>query len=156
MQGNVHDDCKEEIDSMKVRWMGPLVTGCLLMLSSMVPLADATAPCGDVYFQTDMFALTAVAQDTLRCHAASLSGHPTRKLRLEGHTDERGTPSYSLIFGDRRAKSARHYLIEGLGVAADRIVVTSYGAERPVCRAHTPACWARNRRVHVVVVEGTP
>ena len=89
----------------------------------------------------------------LRCHAASLSGQPERRLRLEGHTDERGTPDYSLVFGERRAKRARQYLIEELGVAADRIVSTSYGKERPVCRQHRPACWQRNRRVHVVVQE---
>ncbi len=138
---------------MMVRRIAATVGGCLLALSSAVSLARADSPCGDVYFPTDSYALTDAAKDALRCHAASLSGHPERRLRLEGHTDERGTPAYSLVFGERRAKRARQYLIEELGVAADRIVSTSYGKERPVCRQHRPACWQRNRRVHVVVQE---
>lgn len=155
MQGNMHEDCKQETVLVMVCRRSYILIACLLALVGTVSLADADMTCGDIYFENDMYALTGAAKDTLRCHAALLSSHPTRKLRLEGHTDERGTPSYSLVFGERRAKSARLYLVEELGIARDRIVITSYGKEWPVCQEHTPACWARNRRVHVVVVDGT-
>jgi len=59
--------------------------------------------------------------------------------------DARGTDAYNLALGDRRAKAAMDYLVSR-GIQADRITTLSYGKERPVCREHTEACWAKNRR----------
>jgi peptidoglycan-associated lipoprotein len=72
---------------------------------------------------------------------------PTAVINVEGHCDERGSAEYNLGLGDRRASSARDYLIQ-LGVPADRLKTISYGKERPVCTESDEGCWQRNRRAH--------
>ena len=69
---------------------------------------------------------------------------------MEGHCDERGTVDYNLALGEQRARAARDYLV-GLGVAADRLRVVSYGKERPLDPGHDEAAWAKNRRAHFAV-----
>lgn len=76
----------------------------------------------------------------------------TGQIRVEGHTDERGTVDYNLALGQRRADSVRQYLVAG-GVANSRVNTTSYGEERPVDRSHGDAAWARNRRAELTATE---
>ncbi|MGY0217732.1 peptidoglycan-associated lipoprotein Pal [Endozoicomonadaceae bacterium StTr2] len=71
------------------------------------------------------------------------------KIVIEGHTDERGTRTYNLALGERRANAVKRYLVLK-GVAADRIEVISYGFERPVDPAHNETAWAQNRRAIIV------
>ena len=68
----------------------------------------------------------------------------------EGHCDERGTKSYNLALGEKRANAARDYLVS-LGVASSRITVVSYGKERPFDSGHDDRAWAKNRRAHFVI-----
>src|SRR5688500_20217361 len=67
------------------------------------------------------------------------------RIRIEGNADVRGTEDYNLALGQRRAASAKRYLVER-GIAADRFDLVSYGEERPVCTEHNEACWQQNRR----------
>ena len=64
---------------------------------------------------------------------------------IEGHTDERGTRTYNLALGERRAKAVKNYLALK-GVSPSRVEVVSYGFEKPVNPAHNEAAWAENRR----------
>src|SRR5262249_48669653 len=80
-----------------------------------------------------------------------LRRNPRAKVELEGHCDSRGTIEYNLGLGARRAKSVKDALV-AQGIGADRISTISYGEELPLCRDETEACWARNRRVHGVVL----
>jgi peptidoglycan-associated lipoprotein len=75
---------------------------------------------------------------------------PTATFNVEGHCDERGSAEYNLGLGDRRASSARDFLIQ-LGVPGDRLKTISYGKERPVCTEADESCWQRNRRAHLSV-----
>jgi peptidoglycan-associated lipoprotein len=75
---------------------------------------------------------------------------PTAKINIEGHCDERGSAEYNLGLGDRRATSAKDFLVQ-LGVPADRLMTISYGKERPVCTEGDESCWQRNRRAHFSV-----
>jgi peptidoglycan-associated lipoprotein len=75
---------------------------------------------------------------------------PTATINVEGHCDERGSAEYNLGLGDRRASSARDFLIQ-LGVPGDRLKTISYGKERPVCTEADESCWQRNRRAHFSV-----
>jgi len=68
-------------------------------------------------------------------------------ITVEGHCDERGSAEYNLGLGDRRATSAKDFLVQ-LGVPADRLKTISYGKERPVCTESNEECWQRNRRAH--------
>ncbi len=79
-----------------------------------------------------------------------MRANPGAVLLIEGHADERGTNGYNLSLAERRATSARNYLI-AQGVGADRITTISYGEERPVCREHSESCWAQNRWAHCLI-----
>ena len=76
-----------------------------------------------------------------------LADFPNATVNVEGHCDERGSAEYNLGLGDRRASSARDFLVQ-LGVPANRLMTISYGKERPVCTESDDSCWQRNRRAH--------
>jgi peptidoglycan-associated lipoprotein len=103
-----------------------------------------------VFFSLDQYNLSPQAQASLRSQAAWLNRYANRSVILEGHADERGTREYNLALGERRASSARDYLV-AQGIAPQRIRVISYGKERPVCGQSTDACWNQNRRAVTVL-----
>jgi len=98
-----------------------------------------------IYFDFDSAALSAMAQATLKNKAAWLNANPDVMVTIEGHCDERGTNEYNLALGERRALSARAYLVD-LGISASRLSTISYGEERPLDNRHTEEAWAKNRR----------
>ena len=104
-----------------------------------------------VHFEYDKSNLTQEAINTLIENARQLQDHALGNIRIEGHCDERGTVEYNLALGERRAMSARNYLVN-FGVAPERISVISYGKERPVDPGHNSYAWQRNRRAEFVVV----
>lgn len=98
-----------------------------------------------VYFAFDSSELTNSDLRLLKVHAKYLLDHGKLKLRVAGHTDERGSREYNIALGERRAKAVARY-IESLGVAIDRLVVVSYGKEQPMDTASNEQAWAQNRR----------
>lgn len=81
----------------------------------------------DVYFNFDSYAISASERPKLQQAADYLSANPTDGLLIEGHCDWYGTEDYNLALGDRRAKSARDYLIT-LGINANRLQTLSKGS----------------------------
>jgi peptidoglycan-associated lipoprotein len=71
---------------------------------------------------------------------------------IEGHCDERGTNEYNLALGDRRAFSAKSFLVD-LGIADSRLTTISYGEEQPIDSRSTEDAWTQNRRAHFVIKE---
>lgn len=107
----------------------------------------------DIFFEFDRAEVTAEYRDILRQNAEVLLRRlPRVSIMIEGHCDERGTEEYNLGLGDKRANSARDYLVS-LGVSATRIKTISYGEERPFDPAHTEEAWAKNRRAHFVLIK---
>ncbi len=104
----------------------------------------------DVYFDYDRSALKDEARGKLQRNGSLLRTYEHFDLLIEGHCDERGTAEYNLALGERRANSAKSYLVS-LGVAANRMRTVSFGSERPVCSEHEESCWWQNRRAHMVV-----
>jgi peptidoglycan-associated lipoprotein len=98
-----------------------------------------------VFFATNETVLTTASRDTLRKQAAWLRKNSKITVVLEGHADERGTREYNLALGERRANSAKDYLMT-YGISSDRISVLSYGKERPVDSGSNPLAWSKNRR----------
>jgi peptidoglycan-associated lipoprotein len=98
-----------------------------------------------VFFATNETVLTTASRETLRKQAAWLRKNSNITIVLEGHADERGTREYNLALGERRANSAKDYLMT-YGISSDRISVLSYGKERPVDSGSTPLAWSKNRR----------
>jgi peptidoglycan-associated lipoprotein len=114
---------------------------------------DLVVNVGDrVFFDFDKFNLKPDARKTLEKQAAWLKANPSVRITIEGHADERGTREYNLALGERRANSAKDYLIS-LGTNPGRIKTISYGKERPVAMGSNEAAWAQNRR-SVTVVSG--
>jgi len=74
-----------------------------------------------------------------------------KALRIEGNCDERGTEEYNRALGDRRALSAREYLVR-LGLDPNMLPTVSYGKDRPADPAHNEAAWAKNRRCEFVLL----
>jgi peptidoglycan-associated lipoprotein len=102
-----------------------------------------------VYFDFDSAVIKGDGTDIVSAHAKYLSDHADARIRLEGNTDERGSPEYNIGLGMRRAQAVRQALLLQ-GASAGQITVTSYGAEHPVDPAHNEDAWAKNRRVDIV------
>ena len=98
-----------------------------------------------VFFATNETLLTTASRETLRKQAAWLRKNSNINVVLEGHADERGTREYNLALGERRANSAKDYLMT-YGISSDRISVLSYGKEKPIDSGSNPLAWSKNRR----------
>ncbi len=101
----------------------------------------------DAFFDYNKSDLRDDARSALSANADWLKQHANLQFLIEGHCDDRGTTEYNLALGDRRANSAREYLVS-LGIDSARIRTVSYGKERPFCTAETEDCWQQNRRAH--------
>ena len=104
---------------------------------------------GPVYFAFDAALLDQAARDELAA-AADYLGRGAARIRVEGHTDDRGTTEYNLALGQQRADAVAAYL-RGLGVRAARIDTITYGEERPAEVGDDEAAWTRNRRAELVI-----
>ncbi|MBA3668382.1 MAG: peptidoglycan-associated lipoprotein Pal [Sphingomonas sp.] len=115
--------------------------------------ADLVAKAGSdtVYFGTDQYALDEASKATLAAQARWMLANPNVRASIEGHADERGTREYNQALGERRANSARDYLVSQ-GVPTARLVVTSWGKERPVATGSNEEAWAQNRRAATVII----
>ncbi len=114
---------------------------------------DFVVNVGDrVFYDFDKYNLKPEARDILQRQATWLKKYPSVTISVEGHCDERGTREYNLALGERRANSAKNYLV-ALGVNPNRVKTISYGKERPAVNGSNDAAWAQNRRA-VTVVSG--
>jgi peptidoglycan-associated lipoprotein len=111
---------------------------------------NRSSPLRPVFFDLDSSDLSAEGQRILDGNAAVLKQHATWTITIEGHCDERGSAEYNLALGERRALSARAYLIS-LGLPADRLRTVSYGKEFPFDPGHDESAYAKNRRAHFVI-----
>jgi peptidoglycan-associated lipoprotein len=106
---------------------------------------DLVANVGDrVFFDFDKSALKDEGKATLDRQAGWLGKFPQNNVQIAGNTDERGTEEYNIALGQRRANSARDYLV-AKGVASSRITTISYGKDRPTALGSNEQAWAQNR-----------
>lgn len=118
-----------------------------MFLESSNPLSTRT-----VYFEFDSSRIQSRFNEALQAHAEYLAEHPDVRLRLEGHTDERGTREYNVALGERRAESVQKALVLS-GAEADQISTLSFGEEQPAALGSTEEAYAKNRRVELIYVE---
>ncbi|HTR49047.1 MAG TPA: peptidoglycan-associated lipoprotein Pal [Verrucomicrobiae bacterium] len=104
----------------------------------------------DAFFDYNKSDIRPDAQKALSADAEFLRAHPSVRITIEGHCDERGSEEYNLGLGDRRASSAKRYLVD-LGIEGSRIQTMSYGKERPFCTQDNESCWQENRRGHMAM-----
>ena len=111
-------------------------------------LMDAASAAGSVfYFDYDSSSLSDDARAAIDAHVALIMSEGG-SVRLEGHTDERGTREYNLALGERRANAVRDYMVAS-GVPGYRIETISYGEENPVAYGSGESNWSKNRRVEI-------
>jgi peptidoglycan-associated lipoprotein len=104
----------------------------------------------NVYFAFDDATLDYQAQELLKQKAMWLRDYPDANVVIEGHCDERGTNAYNLALGERRAESAKTFMVN-LGISAARMTTISYGEEKPVDMGQNEEAWAKNRRAAFVL-----
>ncbi|MCC7201156.1 MAG: peptidoglycan-associated lipoprotein Pal [Nitrospirae bacterium] len=104
----------------------------------------------DIYFDFDMYSIRDDSRSILQTNASVIKNRKAKKVVIEGHCDDRGTNEYNLALGERRAQSAKRYLL-ALGVSPSNLSTISYGEEKPFCTEQNEECWQQNRRAHFVV-----
>jgi peptidoglycan-associated lipoprotein len=102
-----------------------------------------------IHFDFDKYDLRPDARAILDKKVGFMNQSSAVRAQIEGHCDERGTNAYNLALGERRANSAKQYIVTA-GVSAGRLSTISYGEERPADPGHTEAAWAKNRRAQFV------
>ncbi len=126
-------------------------------LETEVPEGDTimegrtSAPMLPIYFDFDSPAIRADQVPRIENNATFLKENPDIKIRIEGNCDPRGTKEYNLALGERRALSAKKYLVN-LGIDPDRMTTISWGEEKLLLYGHDEISWAQNRRDDFVIV----
>lgn len=112
------------------------------------PSADSPAGPRIVYFDYDSFVVKPEFQAVVESNARFIRADKSRRVAVEGHTDERGGREYNLALGQKRAESVRNALVI-LGVADAQIEAVSYGKEKPLVAGADEAAMAKNRRAEI-------
>jgi peptidoglycan-associated lipoprotein len=104
-----------------------------------------------IYFDFDSSDIRNEYVDVIAAHGRDLARNATLRVRLEGHTDERGSREYNIGLGERRAQTVKRALMLQ-GVQESQIATVSYGEERPAAAGEDEAAWSKNRRVEIVYI----
>jgi outer membrane protein OmpA-like peptidoglycan-associated protein len=102
----------------------------------------------DILFEFDKADVRVDETQKIRQIAELVKKNDQLVVRLDGHTDPRGTDRYNTSLSERRVEAVRKALIDG-GVPADRIAIATYGERRPKCDTPTEDCYQIDRRVEV-------
>lgn len=106
-----------------------------------------------IHFDLDKSTIRQDDMGALDQKVAILQANPALKIRIGGHCDERGSDEYNLALGNRRAQSAKQYLVSH-GIDAGRIETQSWGEEKPLAPGHDESAWSQNRRDEFEVTAG--
>jgi peptidoglycan-associated lipoprotein len=120
-----------------------------LTVQQMLDEPDSPLATRVIYFDYDSAKVSDDSLGVLEAHGNFIASNGNVSVRLEGHTDERGSREYNIALGDRRAQSVRRILLFQ-GASSDQLETISYGEERPAVLGHDDAAWAKNRRVELV------
>ena len=119
-----------------------------VQISPNVNNATGASAAKVVYFDYDSFVIRPEFQGAIDAHAKYLNVNKTRKLAVEGHTDERGGREYNLALGQKRSEAVRQAL-GLLGVADAQVEAVSFGKEKPAATGADEASFAKNRRAEI-------
>jgi peptidoglycan-associated lipoprotein len=114
--------------------------------------ATAVLVMKDINFDFDKYNIREKDAAILKENTAWFKANAGKKARVEGHCDERGTVEYNLVLGQKRADSAKNFLVN-LGVDGKFMETVSYGKEQPLDPGHDEAAWAKNRRAHFAPIQ---
>ena len=101
-----------------------------------------------VYFEFDKFNLNSKSLQTLKSAVSVMKDNQSIRITIAGHADERGTREYNLALGQRRADAVKDYFVLS-GIDKNRIIVKSYGEERPASFGSDEVSYSKNRRAEI-------
>ena len=104
-----------------------------------------------IYFDFDSSEIRNEYVDVIAAHARDLARNATLRVRLEGHSDERGSREYNITLGERRSQTVKRALMLQ-GVQEAQIATVSFGEERPAAAGTDETAWSKNRRVEIVYI----
>ena len=119
-------------------------------LGATISEARTHAPMLPVYFDFDRSNIREDQAPRLETNSAFLKDNMTVKVAIQGNCDERGTQEYNIALGERRALSAKKFMVN-MGVAEARVSTISFGEEKPLVHGHDEFAWAQNRRDDFVI-----
>jgi len=127
----------------------PIVEEPVLSVQQMLAKADSPIATRIIYFDFNSAKINDDSLALLEAHGNFIASNGNVTVRLEGHTDERGSREYNIALADRRAQSVRRVLLFQ-GASSDQLETISYGEEQPVMMGHEESAWSKNRRVELV------
>jgi peptidoglycan-associated lipoprotein len=149
----IGSDWSDGSSSTGQSFTGEDTTGSIPEPTSLIGSRDEeTLAANTIYFGFDSSTIRQSEFASLNNVVAFLQNNPGARIKVEGHCDERGTSAYNLALGQRRAASAREYLINA-GIDASRLSTLSWGEDRPAALGKTEADYAKNRRAEFVLVQ---
>jgi len=140
-------DCLKKLNPPKTR---ALPTPPTIVTAPGENTTDNRQSLQTIYFDFNRSQLTEKAKGILTRHADWLNKHPSAKLEISGHCDQRGSVEYNLALGERRAIKVKQFLLN-LGVSNSRMSVVSYGHQKPADPRLNAAAFAKNRRAEFKV-----
>ena len=141
---DVRDKCPNQV--------GPAPDGCPKKYKLVVVTAKKIELKQKVFFATAKSRILPRSYDLLNEVAKVLKDRSKIHVRIEGHTDSRGSNRYNQRLSQGRANSVRTYLVQR-GVGASRMVAVGYGEDRPIANNRTREGRALNRRVEFVITQ---
>jgi len=122
-----------------------------VVTESVDPLNDPKGVLANrsVYFDFDSYTVRDDGKAVVENHSGYLNKNKSRKVLIQGNTDERGGSEYNLALGQKRAEAVRKAMVT-LGVADSQLEAVSLGKEKPKAQGHDEAAWAENRRADIV------
>src|SRR5688572_1595609 len=139
----------EEVGATTTEGAGSNAVGSSGLSGDPAALAAAKNAGVIVYFDYDRAEIKPEFVPVVAAHAKYLNGNAQNKVRLEGHSDERGSREYNIGLGERRAQAVRRALMLQ-GVTENQITTVSYGEERPAVAGSDETAYGKNRRVELV------
>lgn len=130
----------------------PQLTEEEIFMAKSLEELNEEMPLNMVHFDFDKYNIRESAKPILQNNAQWLKNHPTVKVLIEGHCDERGTEEYNLALGEKRANATYEYLVS-LGVDSNRMRTISYGKSQPIDLGHNEIAWQKNRRAQFTIFE---
>lgn len=132
--------------------MGPAESLETDVSSSNIMEGRTSGPMLPVYFDFDSSSIRPDQVERIETNADFIKQQSDVRIRIEGNCDPRGTKEYNLALGERRAQSAKRYLVN-LGVDASRLDTVSWGEEKLLLHGHDELSWAQNRRDDFVIIK---
>jgi peptidoglycan-associated lipoprotein len=127
---------------------------CMAQGSSFDRNSWATGECKGlerVHFDFDKYDVRPQHREQVSQLARCLESNLSFTVTIEGHTDDRGTPSYNMALGQRRADAVASYLKSNWGIASNRIRTISLGEQQPAVKESNEYAWQQNRRAEFIL-----